>query len=283
MALAAPICWSAAGVTVKLMEEAGAWQVTFYRSGTVALFMLVVLGVRYGRNLWRAVRATGRYGPIAGVMVGMAMICNIYALNHTTVASVTLLMASSPVFGAVLGWLVLREPVARRTWLAVALAVIGGAVMVGGSGGGGQLLGDMVALLSVFFFGCYSVTLRLGRDIDMTPAILYGAVFSAAVGGATAALGDEGFTATPGDIGRSVALGIFQLGLGSVLFAMAARAVPAVELTLFALGESILSPVWAWLVVAEVPSTSALTGGGIILLAIVVQTLGGGASRRRRR
>lgn len=280
MALAAPICWSAAGVTVKLMEEADAWQVTFFRSGTVALFMLVVLGVRYGRNSWRAVRATGWYGPLAGVMVGLAMIGNIYALNHTTVTSVTLLMASSPVFGAVLGWLVLREAVPRRTWIAVVLAVAGGAVMVGGSAGSGRLLGDVVALLAVFFFGCYSVTLRLGRDVDMTPAVLYGAVFSAAVGAVMVMLGGDGFTATTGDIGRCVALGIFQLGLGSLLFAMASRAVPAVELTLYALGESILSPVWAWMFVAEVPAGTALAGGAVILLAIVVQTVGGGRRKR---
>ena len=48
----------------------------------------------------------------------------------TTVTSVTLLMASSPVFGAVLGWLLLREPVGVATWVAVALAVLGGVVMV---------------------------------------------------------------------------------------------------------------------------------------------------------
>ena len=276
MALAAPVCWSAAGVTVKLMEEAGAWQVTFYRSATVALFMLAVLGVRYGRNTWRAVRATGWYGPLAGVMVGMAMICNIYALNHTTVTSVTLLMASSPVFGAVLGWLVLREPVGPRTWAAVVLALAGGAVMVGGSVGTGGLRGDLMAVVAVLFFGIYSVTLRLGRDIDMTPAVLYAGVFAAAVGAAVAALGGEGFTATRADIARCVALGIFQLGLGSLLFAMAARVVSAVELTLFALGESILSPIWAWLVVAERPSASAVAGGAVILLAIVVQTVGGG-------
>ena len=215
MALAAPVCWSAAGVTVKLMEEAGAWQVTFFRSATLALFMLVVLWLRYRRNTWNAIRATGWRGPLAGVAVGLAMLGNIYALNHTTVTSVTLLMASSPVFGAVLGWLMLRERVGSATWLAVALAVAGGVVMVGGSVATGGLLGNLVALFSVFCFGLYSVILRKGQDIDMTPAVLYGGVFAGLVGAAVAALGAAGFTGTAADIGRCVALGLFQIGLGS--------------------------------------------------------------------
>ena len=283
MALAAPVCWSAAGVTVKLMEEAGAWQVTFFRSATLALFMLVVLWLRYRRNTWNAIRATGWRGPLAGVAVGLAMLGNIYALNHTTVTSVTLLMASSPVFGAVLGWLMLRERVGSATWLAVALAVAGGVVMVGGSVATGGLLGNLVALFSVFCFGLYSVILRKGQDIDMTPAVLYGGVFAGLVGAAVATLGGAGFTATAADIGRCVALGVFQVGLGSLLFAMAARAVPAVELTLYALGESILSPIWAWLFVDETPAASSLAGGAVILVAIVVQTAGSGRARRAAR
>lgn len=277
MALAAPVCWSVAGVTVRLMEEAGEWQITFFRSASMALFMLVLLGVRYRRGVIRAIRATGGLGLLAGTAVGMAMVCNIYALTHTTVANATLLMASSPVFGAVLGWLLLREPVTPRTWVAVVLAVAGGAVMVGGSAGSGALVGDLAALAAVFFFGCYAVLLRLGQDVDMTPAVLYGGVFSAAVGAGMATAAGDGFTATPRDVLLCVLLGIFQLGLGSVLFAIASRAVPAVELTLFALGEAILSPVWAWLVVAEVPSSAALAGGAVILVAIIVQTTGASA------
>jgi len=53
------------------------------------------------------------------------------------------------------------------------------------------------------------------------------------------------------------------------MFAVASVTVPAVELTLFALGEPLLAPVWVWIVVSEVPATSSFIGGGILLLALL--------------
>ena len=274
MALAAPVFWSVTGVTVRFMESATEWQINFWRSLTLSLFMLAVLAVRYRRALLRAIRATGVYGPLGGLFVGAALLSNIYAISNTTVANATLLMATSPVFGAVLGWLILRERVRVRTWVAVAIAVAGSAIMVGAGIGGGGMVGDLIALLGVFFFGCYSVVLRRGGDVDMSPAVLFGGVFSTVVAGIMAWSSGAGLAAPAADIMLCVLLGIFQLGVGSLLFAWAARAVPAVELTLYALGEAILSPLWSWLGVGEVPAPSALVGGGVILAAIVVQTTG---------
>lgn len=68
-------------------------------------------------------------------------------------------------------------------------------------------------------------------------------------------------------------LGVFQLGIGSIMFALASATVPAVELTLFALGEPLLAPVWVWLVVGEVPPIASFIGGGLLFIALMTHLL----------
>jgi drug/metabolite transporter (DMT)-like permease len=66
-------------------------------------------------------------------------------------------------------------------------------------------------------------------------------------------------------------MGTVQLGLGSLCYAYAARHLPAAPLQLLALAELVMSPVWVWLVVDEVPSTATLAGGAMILAATAFQ------------
>lgn len=278
-ALIAPVFWSLAGVTVRFMETADPWQINFYRSATLAVFVLCVLLWRYRWATPGALRAPGIPAVWAGVFVGMAMVCNIFALTRTSVANAVLLMASGPLFAAALARMVLKERTGVETWVAIAMAAFGIVIMVGGSARGGALLGDAVALLGVAFFGAYATALRYVKKVDMTPAVLFAGIYSAGVGALTALATGVGLAPPLRDIALSAFLGVFQLGVGSVLFALAARSVPAVELTVFSLGEPVLAPVWAWIGVGEIPQPSTLIGGGIILLALLLHMLGGRPQR----
>jgi len=271
LALAAPVFWSITGVTVRSMEAATAWQINFYRSGTLALFVLAVLLVRYRRRTLAVIRAAGGNGMLAGGLVGMAMICNIVAMSHTTVANAVLLMASGPVVAAILGRVLLKEPVSGRTLLAILFAGVGMAVMVGGGVVAGSLFGDLIALVGVLFFGAYAIALRRTTHVDMTPAVFYAGAFGALVAAVTCFATGIGVRTAATDIALCVMLGIVQLGIGSVLFALASRHVPAAELTLFSLGEPVLAPLWTWLGVGEVPSLATLAGGAVMLAALAIQ------------
>ena len=275
LALVSPVFWSLSGVTVRLMDEATTqWQINFYRSSTLALFVTAVLLLRYRERTLRALTTAGLPAVIGGAFVGCAMICNIIALKHTTVANATLLMASGPLFAAFLGRFVLDERVTIRSWLAIAMAGLGVVIMVGDEDGVSSLYGNLMALVGVGFFGAYAVTLRKGGDRDMTPAVLVAGVFSSLVSALVATASGEGLRANREDVMFCAFLGIVQLGIGSVLFALAARTVPATELTLFALGEPVLAPLWSWIGVGEVPSFRALIGGAIIIGALLTQAWG---------
>ena len=273
LALFAPIFWSMTGLVIRLLHEVDEWQINFYRSTSLALFLVLYLVVKYRGDFWKVVRKSGQKAMLAGFFIGIAMFCNIIAMQHTTIANATMVMATGPIIAALLGWLLLGEMVSRMTWFAIAVAALGLTIMVGGNPVVGSLFGDLIALFGMLGFGLYAVVLRHGKAIDMTPAILYAGLFSALPSAVMAITIGNGLSAPLHEIAMCAGLGVVQLGIGSIMFALASATVPAVELTLFALGEPLLAPIWVWLVVGEVPSISSFVGGGLLLTALMTHLL----------
>ena len=269
-AISAPIFWSISGITVRFMEGATAWQINFYRSSSLAVFVFVFLALRYGTGVHRMLKESGSIAIFAGLILSGAMICNIVALVHTTVANAVLVMAGGPILAAVVGKIVLKEETSPILWISIVLALVGVAVMVGGNYSQDRLFGDLVALLGVVFFGFYAVAIRYGKATDMTPAVMFGGISGAVVAGVMCFATNTGFSAPATDIYLCLMLGIFQLGIGSVLFAIAAQSVPAVGLTLYALGEPLLAPLWAWLGVGEAPGFLTFIGGAILMSGLLL-------------
>ncbi len=269
LALFAPIFWSLTGLVIRLLENSDEWQINFYRSTSLAFFLLAYLGFKYRSNFWQVIKASGRKAMLAGVFIGIAMFSNIIAMQHTTIANATMVMAIGPIIAALFGWMLLGESVSRMTWIAIALAALGLTIMVGGNPVAGSLFGDLVALFGMLGFGLYAVVLRKGKAVDMTPAILYAGIFSALPSGVIAMSVGNGLIIPAQELLLCAGLGVFQLGIGSIMFAVASVTVPVVELTLFALGEPLLAPIWVWLVVNETPATSSFIGGGILLIALM--------------
>ena len=272
-AILAPIFWSVSGITVRFMESATAWQINFYRSSSMAVFVFLYLIIRYRSGMHRMLKESGVVGILSGLILSGAMICNIVALVHTTVANAVLVMAAGPVLAAVIGGIVLKEKTSPILWVSIFLALTGIAVMVGGNYSQDRLFGDLVALLGVVFFGFYAVAIRFGKATDMTPAVMFGGISGAVVAGLICFVTKTGFSIPAMDFYLCLLLGIVQLGIGSVLFAIAAQSVPAVGLTLYALGEPVLAPLWAWFGVGEAPGFLTLVGGSILICGLLLHVL----------
>ena len=256
---------------VKSLEQATEWQINFYRCASLALFVALVTLIRYRRSAFGVLRAGGSKVIVAGALLSGAMLCNIVALKYTTVAVAVFVMAAAPIFAALLGRLFLGERASPRVWVSIAMAVVGIGIMVGGRLQIGDTLGVAVAVLGILFFGVYAVMLRVGKNIDMTPAVLYGGIIGTLISMAVSMGTGVGLMIPWIEALWCSLLGVVQLGLGSVLFALAAQGVPAVQLTLFALGEPLLAPVWVWLVLGDVPTVATLTGGAILFAALALQ------------
>jgi drug/metabolite transporter (DMT)-like permease len=265
MVMIAGSFWSLGGILYRLVEAAGPWQVLTYRSAALVVTLGLVLLVRYRGRVFAQFRQAGWPAVIGGACLSFAFTGWIFALEHTTVANGVFILAAAPLATAVLAWIVLREALGAATWVAMVVALIGIGVMVAGGFRSGALFGNLMALMSMSGFCGFAVALRVGRAGDMLPAAfwagLFVAVFSAFMAGDLAVSGR--------DFSIGAVMGVVQIGCGMMLFTTGSRHVPAAELALLALTEVILSPIWVWLWIGEIPSLATLAGGAIVLAAIV--------------
>ncbi len=256
---------------MRLIDTATPLQVSFYRALGLALFTLLVITWRSGGSPWRLIRSTGWIGVAAGLPFALASLCVIFAFASTTVANVMFIVSLAPFCAALLGWILLREHVSRRTWVSITIAVCGVLIMVQGGLSAEGWIGVAWAFGMAFSYGLFMVITRIGKDRDMVPAVFWSGVFLASA----CAVGLDAFALPANDILISLSLGIFQVGLGGLLLVAAAKHVPAAQIVFLAMLEVVLSPVWVWLGVGEVPTPQSLVGGAVILFAIGFLALSG--------
>lgn len=265
MVVLAAVLWSTSGLVFRLLDETDQWRIVFWRSGLLVPFVLALIVVRAGRGSGAAFRAADWHAVLAGAFLGTAFTLWILALGATTVANASFLLCCSPVVTVVLAWLLLGERMRAINLLAVAGVLLGTFIINAGGLSGGRFLGNLYAILTAVAFAAYTITVRARQDVDMQPAVLFGAVFSA-FGAALVLGGDIGISAR--DLALCVVLGVGQVGLGLVLFTAGARHLPAVELTLLSLIEVVLGPVWVWLLLGEGVAAQTLVGGLVMLAAV---------------
>lgn len=272
---AAGVLWSTVGLGIRLIEEAMVWQILLYRSISLSLFLYVVIRVRSGESPFVQVRRIGFPAVIAGLSLVVAYSGGIYSIQNTSVANAMLLFATAPFMAAVLGWIVLREPVRAATWIAIAIAIGGIAVMVADKSGGVVLKGSLAALGSAFGFAVFTVALRWGRTGEMLPAVFLSGLFAIAITfGICQSLGLP-VVLSLHDGSVAMGMGVFQVGAGLILYTLGSRSLPAAELALLSLAEVLLGPLWVWLFLGETASLNTLMGGAVLLAAIAGNALTG--------
>ncbi len=271
---------STAGLFLRPMEAAGDWQIVFYRSAATTVFLLLVLSLRDGARLGGIFRKAGWTGVLAGVFVSIAFLCFILSMTRTTVANTLFLLSAAPLLAAFLGWVVLREPVRRATWIAMGVAMVGVAVMVANGLAGGAPLGDLLALGAAVGFAGFAVVLRRKPDADMMPAIVYGSLFAMLWTAPMALAVGQGFAISLHDLLLCIGLGVVQMGFGLIAYVVGARHIGAAEATLLSLSEVVLGPLLVWWAFGEIPALFTLVGGAIVLAALAGNALSG--ARRRR-
>jgi drug/metabolite transporter, DME family len=271
--------FSTGGAAVKA-TDLGAWQVAGLRSAVAAVALLVLVPQSRG---WLRPRILA-----VGVAYAATLITFVHANKLTTAASTIFLQATAPLYILVLGPLLLGEPLRRRDLRVAPLFALGLALFFVGLDPPSQTapaprLGNLVATGSGL---CYALTLlglrALGRRRSAGPAgsgprrdpslgaVVAGNVIAAAVCipmGLPMALDAV-------DLGVVLYLGIFQIGLAYALLTRAVTELGALEVSLLLLLEPVLSPLWAALLVGEVPGALSWVGGALVLGATVLQVLG---------
>lgn len=262
----APICWSSGGLLVRLLSFRDAWEIVFWRSAFMIVFVAGTLVAMHRERTLAAVRAVGWPGLLSGLFLAGQFFLFIASLTRTTVANTFVLMSVSPFLAALAGRAFLRERVSFHTWLAMAIAFGGMVVMFADAIDAGQLAGNLLAVgVSCLFALNVTVLRKVHATVDMLPTVMLAGVISIVLALPLALP----FEAAPRDLWILSLMGCVQLGTGCLLMVAASRHLSATELGLLALLEPILGPIWVWVLLGENPGSLALVGGAIVLSAVI--------------
>lgn len=276
----ATLGWSLSGLFVRTVPDLDGWTVNGYRAPATAVFLLIYLALRYRGAMWRHLwpRRQPHALLIAGLFFAVGSTLYVTAVTKGTVASVSVLGATSPFFAALLAWLLMRERTSAVALVATFIALVGVAIVVQAemSALATGWLAAVISLGYAFCFAGQSVTLRQYRDLEMIPGILYGGLMTFAVIYVLV-----GLPMLPaGHIAILSLMALVQLAIPLILYAAGAKHLPVVPAVLISLADVVLNPFWVWLAYGEQPPQGTVAGGALILSAIIGATLV--ESRRQR-
>lgn len=300
----APFMWSTAGVVTRQLESAARFEVTFWRSLFAGLTLLLILPLWRQLdgsaerspanapwwNRWWGISAHSRSFWLSGLCWATMFTAFMVALTMTSVAHVLVLLAIGPLLTAVLGRLVLHQALPWRTWVAVAVVVLGIVYMFGSQwlqamadpaiDTSRLLLGTGIALLVPLAGAINWIVVqrsqKRGQAIDLVPAVMVGGLLSAVFTSPVAAP----FQASVSDVAWLGLLGVFQLAIPCALSVLCARALKAAEVSLLAQLEVLFGIGLTWALAGEAPAQQVLLGGAVVMTALIANEWLGWHDRR---
>jgi drug/metabolite transporter (DMT)-like permease len=254
------LLWSSAGLFIKIVSW-NPFAIAGVRSFIGAIVILAVI---------RKPRFTWSFAQIAGAVCYAACMIGFVSANKlTTSANAILLQYTAPLWVAAFGWIFLKEKAGVVDWVTIAV-VLGGMVLffmdrLSLSG----MQGNVIAIASGVFFGGAMVAFRAQKEGSPRESILLSHAITVLVsipflwqGGPTLA-----------GWGGLAFLGVFQMGMSSLLLSYGVKRVTALQSVLTAVLEPIFNPIWVFLVLGELPGPRALIGGAIILVAVTTRSV----------
>jgi len=252
------ILWSTSGMFIKFIP----WNAFTIAGGRSLIASIVILLVI------RKPKLHFSFYQIAAALANSAtMILFIAANKYTTAANAILLQYVCPITTAILASLLLKEKTRLEHWIAVFFVMVGMIIIFLDKLGGGQIVGNMLALSSAFAFSFVFIFMRKQKDGSPLESFLLSHWITAVVGlGVTFFLPLPVFTLPVA--GAITAMGVFQMGFASILFSYGIKRISAISANLTAVIEPVFNPVWGLLTVGEIPTINSIIGGGIIVAAV---------------
>lgn len=244
------------------------WTLSFWRGLLLAAVLGAVQLLRHGRRTLDVFRQLGRRGLLAGGVWALGTISFVGAVSHTSVANVLIIIGATPLAAALLGRAFLGEAVPLRTWVAIG-GTLGGVVLTVWGNVEGPRTGDLLAVSAVLCLAAYLTIVRGAGDVDMTPCVVLSGIFAAAMALPMA----QPMSVPAHSIIWLLLLCVLVIPLAFSLLTLAPRYLPAHEVALIGLLETVLGPYLVWLVLDEHPGTAALVGGAVVLTVLVAHTL----------
>jgi len=244
------------------------WGMLFYRGAIPFCVVLSGLLIFYKKSFFKVLFSMGLHGIFYALTFSITNITFIISIQNTNVANTLVMIAMAPMLSAVLGGIFLKEIPDKKTWTAI-LITFGSAVYIFyDSMQLGNFFGDLFGLATALGLSIGAVIVRSAKNKDLVPAAVIGKLLVAIF----AVSFVESFVLVKTDMIVVPLMCVMCVALPFVLVTIAPRYISAAEVNLFFLLETIIGPVWVWLVIKEQPTLETIQGGLIIILTIAIHS-----------
>ena len=244
------------------------WGMLFYRGAIPFVVTLIGLLFFYKSNFFKAIVGIGYPGIFYILSFSICNITFLISIQNTNVANTLIMIAMAPMISAILGVIFLKEMPDFKTWVAIFITFIAVSYIFHDSIELGNFYGDIFGLITAFGLSCNAVLARFAKDRDLVPSAVIGKLCVTIF----ALFFVESFALIEKDLIIVPLMSIMCVAIPFVLVTIAPRFIPAEEVNLFFLLETIIGPIWVWLIIKEQPSIEALQGGLIIVTTIAIHS-----------
>ncbi len=244
------------------------WGLVFYRG--IIPFITVFLGmlIIYKLNFFKILFTSGYHGIIYIATFSVTNITFVVSIQNTNVANTLVMIATAPMLSAILGAIFLKEPPDKKTWISIIVTFIAIIYIFFDSLKLGNFYGDILGFITAIGLAVGAVTIRSAKSKNLVPAAVVGKLLVATF----ALFFIESFALKDKDLVIVPLMCILCVAIPFVLVTIAPRFIPAAEVNLFFLLETIIGPIWVWLIIKEQPSVETIQGGAVIIASIAIHS-----------
>ena len=244
------------------------WSLVFYRGMIPFVTVFIGMLLIYKLNFFSMLFNSGYHGIIYILTFSVTNITFVVSIQNTNVANTLVMIAMAPMLSAILGAIFLKEPPDKKTWIAIGITFLAAVYIFYDSLQLGNIFGDILGLITALGLAVGAVTIRSAKNRNLVPAAVIGKMFVAIF----AIFFVESYVLAEKDLFIVPLMCLMCVAIPFVLVTIAPRFIPAEEVNLFFLLETIIGPLWVWMIIKEQPSIETIQGGLIIIITIAIHS-----------
>ena len=244
------------------------WSLVFYRG--IIPFVLVFIGMLliYRLKFFNLLRSNGYYGFAYVLTFSVTNIAFVVSIQNTNVANTLIMIATAPMLSAILGSFFLKENPDKKTWVAIFITFFAALYIFYDSIKLGNFFGDILGFVAAMGLAAGAVIIRSAKKLNLVPSAVVGKFIIALF----AIFFVKDYSLNNNDIYIVPLMCVMCVAIPFVLVTIAPRFITAAEVNLFFLLETIIGPIWVWVIIKEQPTPETIVGGAIIVLTIATHS-----------
>ena len=250
------------------LASISSWNLIFYRGFIPFSVVFVGLLSIYKFKFIKELVSNGWHGVAYALIFAITNITFLISIENTNVANTLIMLALAPMLSAVISLIFLNEKPDQKTWVAIIITTLAVVYIFYDSLDAGDILGNALGLLTALGLAVGAVIVRSKKKISLVPSAMVGKLLVAL----TAFYFADNLNLKDNDLIIVPLMCVMCVAIPFVLVTLAPRYITAAEVNLFFLLETILGPVWVWLVIKEQPSIVTILGGIVIIITIAVHS-----------